>query len=306
MGGKQIACKWARIVAMNRVLMIVNPIAGRRRPTRLVERVRHRLTDEGVDVEIRETTGPGDAASWAREVACACRSIIVFGGDGTCREVASGLIGRQTPIVPVPTGTDSVFARGLGMQARVSRIVQAVLHGRPEPFDVGILNGQHRFLVVAGIGFDGAVLQRVARRRRGHQGWLDYVGPLMETLVKYDFPAIRVSDGSAGCFDGRGIVLVGNMARYAWGLRVVRDAVWDDGQLDAVIFPCASAAELIGHAVRTVFRRQVDRGGVVAIRSPKITVACERTLPAQIDGEFIEGRKFEFSAEAGCLFVQRG
>ncbi len=289
---------------MRRVLMIVNPVAGRTNPTRLVRRVERRLTESDVGVEVLETVGVGDATRIAADVADRTETVVVFGGDGTCREVARGLNGKRIPLVPVPTGTESIFARELGMKARAKRVVRAVISGQRRMCDVGWVNGEHMFLVVAGVGFDAEVLARVVRRRVGHQSNLDYIGPLLRTFFAYRFPVIRVFDGSLKKFDGRGIVLVGNMARYALGLRVVRDAKWDDGLLDVVVFPCSTRTGLVRHAVWTVARRHFGRNGVVCFRSRRVVVEHDDAVGVQVDGEIVNAGRYEFTVDRGGLWVQ--
>lgn len=306
MGAKRANCKSSGAGVLQQVVMIVNPIAGRKKPARLIQAVERRLVKLGVSVEIFETTGAGDAKRIASEVPNWTDAVIVFGGDGTCREVAKGLIGRKVPMLPVATGTESIFAREVGVKPSTRRIVRVVTSGQSRSCDVGWVNDDHLFLVVAGIGFDAEVAKLVAQRRVKHQSVFHYLAPLLQTLVSYKFPVIRVFDRKLKKSEGRGIVLVGNIARYALRLRVVRDAVWDDGKLDAIIFPCANAKELLRHAFWTVLRRHVNRSGVVYFQSRQILVESDEPIGAHVEGECIENDKYEIKIESASLHILVG
>ncbi len=77
------------------MLIIFNPVAGRRRAQRLW-RVLDIMATSGVRLEIVETQHAGHATELARAGAEAGRPMVVAaGGDGTIAEVAAGLAGSD-------------------------------------------------------------------------------------------------------------------------------------------------------------------------------------------------------------------
>ena len=181
------------------------------------------------------------------------------------REVVRGLVGRSVPVVILPAGTANLIAGECGMTADPERIVDTILRGRRQRFDLGVINGRH-FAIVAGIGFDGEVVARLAARRRGNITHLSYLVPIWRTFWGHRFPPIQVEIEDELVFDGRGLVFVGVMPCYAVGLRVVRDAVWDDGLLDVCILSCATRVGLLMHAMRVWRRVHVEHSSVIYIR----------------------------------------
>ena len=123
----------------------------------------------GATVEVRVTTGPGDARRWAAEAARdGVDLLLVAGGDGTANEAAWGLLGSRTTLGLVPVGSGNGLARTLGIPLRPERALAASSRtGVPRRMDVGMVN-ERPFLNVAGAGFDAAVgAEFHARGQRG-------------------------------------------------------------------------------------------------------------------------------------------
>lgn len=267
-----------------RITIIFNPIAGRGRLGSVVEDIVARLRASGCEVAVLRTAAAGDATSFANAVADGTRAVLAVGGDGTVREVVGGLAGRSIPVVILPAGTENLVARECGMTADPESIVDTILHGRRQRFDLGVINGCH-FGIVVGIGFDGEVVARLAARRRGNITHLSYFAPIWRTFWGHRFPPIRVEIDGELVFDGRGMVFVGVMPCYSVGLRVVRDAVWDDGLLDLCILPCVSRVGLLRHAFRVWRRVHVEHNGVIYKRCNRLRVSSTARVAVEVDGD---------------------
>ena len=59
-------------------------------------------------------------------------------------------------------------------------------------------------------------------------------------------------------FDGRGLVFVGNISRYAVGLQILHYADFGDGLLDVCVYKCASQLHLAKHSVLTISKHHAD------------------------------------------------
>jgi diacylglycerol kinase family enzyme len=207
-----------------------------------------------------------------------------MGGDGTVREVIDGLLDTGVPMVVWPTGTENLVAKAFGFRRNPKSILKALTDGIVRPIDVGVANGKP-FLILTGVGFDAEVVHRLARARQGHITHLTYGGPIWRTFWEHRFPAVRVLADGQPYWEGRGLVFVGNIARYSLGLRVIRDAVPDDGLLDLCIFPCRHHIDLLAHSFRTLAGVQIEYGGVKYRRCQRIRVEASESVPVEIDGD---------------------
>ncbi|MCH8804611.1 MAG: diacylglycerol kinase family lipid kinase [Planctomycetes bacterium] len=266
------------------IAIIVNPVAGSGRRGRLIERLRGRLEEGGHPCELVYPTGPDDLPKCVERHAVDGTIIALAGGDGTIRDALPGLMGRPNPLLLVPLGTENLLARHLGLRRDADALWDVLRHGRVAAMDLALLNGRP-FATVLGVGFDAEVVERLARGRNGHITYLDYIGPFFETFFKYRFPAVRVvADGEEVCNEPA-LVFVGNISRYAIGLRILRRARWDDGLLDVCVIRCKHHARLLGHAWRALLNRHVEHPLVSYHQVRRVELESEQRLALQSDGD---------------------
>ena len=151
-------------------------------------------------------------------------------------------------------------------------------------FDLAYVNGR-TFMSILGVGFDAEVVRRVSAHRTGHISHLSYFWPIWRTFWEHDFPHLRAFADGKEVFAGRGMAFVGNISRYSSGLRICRDARFDDGLLDLVVFRCRRQDHLLLHAAWTLLRRHPLKGDVVYRSARKIRIETDQSLPCQVDGD---------------------
>src|SRR6202007_150043 len=89
--------------------------------------------------------------------------------------------------------------------------------------------------VMAGMGFDAAIMEGVNEEFKAKVGWLGYVWSALEGLI---FPGLRgeVSvDGGEFTRHRARTVVIGNVGHLQAGMPLIPDAAIDDGQLDVVL-----------------------------------------------------------------------
>jgi diacylglycerol kinase (ATP) len=266
------------------VHFLVNPIAGRGPRRAIIERVIARLHTASWRGHVHDTCGPGHAVEICRRIPRDHRAVVVCGGDGTVREAAEGLAGTRLPMAVLPAGTENLSARVMGYEADADFLCRLLFAGRSKPMDL-LRAGRRIFLVVAGVGFDAEVVARLARRRRGQISYATYVIPMMQTWIAHDFPSFRIVADGKEVFTGRGLAFVGNMARYALGLRILDRARWDDGRADLCVYPCSSRLALLRHAWNTARRRHLVTGRCVYGQFRHISITSDEPAAVQLDGD---------------------
>jgi YegS/Rv2252/BmrU family lipid kinase len=269
------------------ILCIVNPKSGAS-SSKFACRCFHRyLARRGYTVRLRLTTSLKHACDLATQAGAdpECTLVVAAGGDGTIREVAHGLEGRDTPLLIAPCGTENLLANELGFDSRLETLIQAFEGGLTRPLDLGTANGRC-FASIAGFGFDAAVVERVNRRRTGHINHFTYIEPLWRTFWSHSFDPTTVTVDGEEIFAGRGMVFVGNISRYAIGLQLLHYADFSDGLLDICIYRCAGRAHLVKHSILTVLKRHADCRDVIYRQGRSITVSsASPTVKAEIDGD---------------------
>ncbi|MCB1034608.1 MAG: diacylglycerol kinase family lipid kinase [Acidobacteria bacterium] len=268
---------------MQPALLIYNPAAGRRLAERKLPRLLRVLALSGYQAEARATAGPGDATVLARQAACeSIPAVFAMGGDGTVREVASGLRGSQTTLGILPGGSTNVLARALRLPRDPLAAARDVGSYQAVPFDVGLC-GSEAFLMMASSGLDSRVLQRQhspLKRILGRTGVL-LLG--ISEWWRYAYPPLL------GTADGRPFsapfVAVCNIPLYGGPFRLAPEARFDDGLLDLILFRGRGRATTLGFARDLALGRHLSRRDVEASRARSVRLTLPAGACLQVDGD---------------------
>lgn len=261
--------------------MLFNPKAGRGKSIQMATRIGGALRAAGLQPrqEIDATRGLPEAA-------------VVIGGDGTLRFYAAKLLeafGQVPPIVVIPGGTANLMDRHLNLQwepALIDReVVQTIRDGKIQRLDAAKANDAI-FLLIAGIGFDAAVVAALDRVRTGPITMWSYVRPALQTLWQATFLPLSVTiDGEPAFGPAPGMVFVGNVKEYGTGFPVLPLAESNDGVLDVCILPCSSHEDLLRLALHTVAGDHPTLEGAKYRKATHITVTADTPVPVQLDGD---------------------
>ena len=269
-------------VPKRRISIIFNPTAGRRR-RRTLDRVVRALAARGLDVCVTGTSGPGDATRLARRAVSERTDVVAAaGGDGTIREVVAGMIGGNALLGIVPMGTASVLAAELRLPRRPAAVAAVIAGGTARALHVPRAN--HRpFLLMAGAGFDGAVVDSVTPSLKRRFGKGAFVLCALRTWVAGPRPRIRVeTDGSVRYAEW---VVVANVSRYAGPYVLAPGADPDSQELTVCLFARAGRFALASALLRTVCGATVQVPGLTILRGHDVAVSAPVRVPVQIDGD---------------------
>jgi diacylglycerol kinase (ATP) len=266
------------------VHLIINPHSGRGATRRQLTQLRTLLHHSPWEIIEHATTGEAEATHYSHHIAANAAAVVAWGGDGTINEVAAGLGDAKVPILICPAGTENLLAKELRISLNPQRLVSALTSGRIIECDVAEVNGRN-FFQILGVGFDGEVVRRLAAARTGHISHLSYFWPIWKTFWEHNFPRMRVFVDDQEVFHGSGLAFVGNISRYAVGLRICPAARFDDGLLDLVVFPCSERTRLLRHAAWTLLRLHPIKGNVIYRQARNIRIESDETVDCQIDGD---------------------
>ena len=119
--------------------------------------------------------------------------VMVCGGDGTVREVCAELAGTGIPVGIIPAGTGNLLARNLDIPLYLRSAIDVALNGQDRAIDLVKVGGDNiedtHFMVMAGMGFDAAIMEGVNEDIKKKIGWVAYVVSGLKSLM---FPAIKV------------------------------------------------------------------------------------------------------------------
>ncbi len=268
---------------MRRAVLLYNPVAGRRDASRRLGTVIAALATAGLEIEPRPTGGPGGATRLAREAAAAgAEAVIAFGGDGTVREAAAGLVGAATALAILAGGTTNVLAHALGIPADLPAAAALCASGRAHAVDVGLCAGQP-FLMMASSGLDAFVLRQLDPRLKHHLGRSGILLQGLRELGRYGYPDLELeADGEPL---SAGFAAVANIPFYGGRFSLVPGARCDDRSLDLVTFSGRGWAATAGFALALARGRHLRRSDVTVRRVERVVLRGPAGAAVQIDGD---------------------
>jgi YegS/Rv2252/BmrU family lipid kinase len=233
-----------------------------------------------------------------------CDLVFVVGGDGTVMAAATALASSDIPMAVVPLGTGNLLARNLGIPLDEQQALRVGLSGATRAIDVGAV-GDRRFVVMAGLGFDAAMMRDTSEGLKRRMGWLAYVASGSRNLRARSIRiTLRIDDGPPRSRQVRSVV-VGNVGRLEANIPLLPDAKPDDGLLDVVVIAPRTLLDWT-RVVSRVLRGVGGPDGLVErFTGRRVLVECDQNQPRQLDGEPIESSTaLAISVEPAALKVR--
>lgn len=305
-----------------RTVLILNPTSGvstvsekRMSPEETERAILEGLRAIDIEPELFHTTPEETGRGLARRAAeDGAEMVIAAGGDGTIHAVANGLIGTQSILGIIPTGTMNNLARSLNVPETIPAACTAIGSGETRAVDVGKIN-DHIFIEVAGIGLEASLFP--AAEEIKSPGFLTTVRGAVRglyTLLTFKPTCLRLSLGGGETRKGDSQerqdkhdrqnnqgkrhsrrqrtytalqITISNAPYYGAHLQVANDVLMDDGWLDVIIYSNFSKLEYLRHAVSISQGRRPYQPKIRRLRVQKMRIEADAPLEIQADGEQI-------------------
>ncbi|MDT0202498.1 diacylglycerol kinase family protein [Nocardioides sp. AE5] len=254
-----------------------------------------------------EDPGTGMAASAS---VAGADLVIVCGGDGTVREVCAELAGTGIPVGIIPAGTGNLLARNLDIPLYLRSAIDVALNGQDRAIDMVRVSGDGgvadtHFMVMAGMGFDAAIMEGVNEDIKKRVGWLAYVWSALKSLM---FPAVKVEitvDDEPPTTHRARTIVVGNVGYLQAGMPLLPDAAIDDGVLDVVLLHPKRFLSWFPLAFRVLTKASKTDETIERFTGRKVVIRAASDTPRQLDGDAIgPGKELVMECIHGRLLVR--
>ena len=277
-----------------RAVLIINPTSGKSTvtdkpmsPEETEIAILTGLRTYGIEPELYHTTPEDTGQGLATRAAAAhAELVIAAGGDGTIHAVASGLIGTQSTMGIIPTGTMNNLAHSLNIPDTIPAACIALATGETRLIDVGKIN-EHFFLEVAGIGLEAALFPAAEEvKSPGLLSTLHGVIRGVKTLLSFKPTRLRISYDERQRRPYEAIqVTICNAPFYGIHFQVASNVLMDDGLLDVIIYRNFSKLEYIRHAISISQGRRLYQPKIRHRRAKSLHINADQAMEIHADGE---------------------
>lgn len=278
----------------NRFLAIVNPAAGGGRCGKLAPAALKRVRELGIDLEIAQTTRPGEATPLARDAyARGFRNFLAVGGDGTSFEIVNGIFPEAaTPgraaLGFLPLGTGNSFLRDFTTRG-VEHTIEALREGRRRPCDVIRLRhaaGDIFFINMLNLGF-AAEAGEIANRKFKRWGQMGYVFGVFARLARLEHVAFPHRLEGAAEWDRRTCLFLafGNSKFTGGKMMIAPKADPADGRIEYVRWSPLGRLRLLWTFPRLFTGTHIHHPLASRAAVERIEFDLDRPVNVIVDGE---------------------
>ena len=277
---------------MKKVLMIINPCAGKNSKRVNTGDIVRAFRAKNIDCFEKTTTCRGDATEIAKKYAADYDAVVCCGGDGTYNEVVNGMMLAKSsvPILYLPYGSTNDFANTLGIKKDPAAIAQMYVDNMVNGLDVGSFNDKF-FTYVASFGVGTEIsygTSQKVKNKLGHaayiiNGFIVHLIPIVANLhaipmkIEYDggviedkflFGAVSNTNEVSGIFkfDKCGIKM-------------------NDGIFEVLLVKNLKVSS-IGSVFTKLLRQNYDDDNLIMFKTDKLKITSEEEVPWTLDGEY--------------------
>lgn len=269
-----------------RSFLFVNPLSGSYDPRRVTWIV-SRLRESGLLPTLIQVTTPAEAGLHCGTINDGAEAslVIIAAGDGTINAVLNALRPNAATVAILPLGTSNVLAREIGIRS-VEDGVERIVAGRTRWLPLGLLDlgrSSHRFLLMAGIGVDGAVVRDVRPREKRLLKQGAYALSAIRCAFRWEREMIQVTtpDRTLTCHG----VIVCAASRYGGDFALAPGGDLFSPEFTVVCIPGRRRRDYLRLA-GALFSGQAGTSREL-LRFPAREVEISGIKPVQIDGDFI-------------------
>ena len=302
------------IIENSKWLVVVNPKASVGKGEEDWPKIKQLLINEGIDFDAILTEHQGHAIEIVRNaiVEKGYRKFVSVGGDGTNNEIINGIFGQD--VVPtndiifasIPIGTGNDWTRTFDFPLEYEKTVGILKAGNTFVHDIGKLtyyndgNPQVRyFLNAAGSGLDENICRSTNRmKEQGKKGTVRYLISTVKCLLKYHYVHVKIAvDDQTVIEDDVLSLSIGNCKYVGGGMKMMRDAVPNDGLLDITAVRKLGVLKFGANVKNLYDGTFIDKlTEVSTYRGKKVRVVSEppHSLNVETEGETLTNSPFDF------------
>ncbi|MEM4396967.1 MAG: diacylglycerol kinase family lipid kinase [Candidatus Woesearchaeota archaeon] len=270
---------------MSNTCIVVNTKAGKKIFLTLYMPLVLAVFDEhNIKYTIEYTRSEGHAADIARNYKDKVDFFTVFGGDGTIKDVVSGMFDNPKPIGIIPFGTVNVLALDLGIPFDPIGAAHTIVQGIKKNIDVGVIN-QQPFILMASIGIDAEAVHNINLNFKKIFGKIAYITSAIKSLFIYRPQRLTVKILDKQIVDNGYIAIVSNSRFYGGRYTIDEDTKIDDGLLNVFLFKRGSIFDTFRLFMGVLTKTHSQMKDIEFYTTSKLLIYSKKKAKVQVDGD---------------------
>lgn len=270
-------------------VFIVNPVAGKSRAYKMIDKIKDRFENFDQAYEIRITEAPGHAKKIAQESVLDNRPVRLYsvGGDGTLNEVLNGMAGSHAELGIIPCGSGNDAVRSFYNCTDPVELIKVLPTSPSALVDLGKFNDRY-FINIASIGFDAEVVlkSRLFRKFPLLSGPMTYVLGVLAAIISLKKYRLKITiDDSLQVEKDFLLTIFANGSYYGGGMKASPTSKIDDGLLDFSLVDMVSRLKLMKFFPAFKKGEHLSMKEVFLTKGVRAVVESDKPFPLNIDGE---------------------
>ena len=273
-----------------RVLLMVNPMAGRQKIRNELLYVVDTLTKAGYETIIYTTQGKDATRDLLAEKDSQFDRVICCGGDGTFNEILSATMHwDKRPILGyIPAGTTNDFAAGLKLPSDIREAAVNIVRGTPHTVDAGLFNTSY-FSYVASFGAFTETSYSTPQNFKNALGHLAYILEGIKEIPAFTSYTVCVEADGQIYKDSYIFGAVSN-ARSVGGILKISDSLVDlnDGVFEVMMIKMPKTLmdlSAIVTSLTSLNPLKYDPSMFLFLQTKELKITFEQEMVWSLDGE---------------------
>ncbi len=275
--------------SVEKVLLILNPVAGKGRSVEILGTYLPELAGDGSTVTVYFTQEQGDAPRYIASHGDEYDRVIIAGGDGSLNELVTGALSGEvkSSLGYLPTGTVCDFAASIGLPKDMAEAASIARFGKEQVFDAGRFNEENYFVYVASFGAFTDVSYDTPSELKNNLGRLAYVANALKNLT--NFKAISL-EMKADEIETNGEFLFGAILNTKQMAGLIRfdeaDVSLNDGLFEVLLVRYPKSAGEVTTIINSLMNQDYSSPQLVFLKAKDIRISFQEEMAWTLDGEF--------------------
>jgi len=287
-----------------RMLFIYNPKAGKAQIKSKLADILDIFAKADYEITVHPTRRAGEATEVVENREDKYELLVCSGGDGTLKEVVTGMIksGKIIPLGYIPAGSTNDFAQSYRLPKDMLKAAHIAVEGRDFACDVGRFN-KNTFVYVAAFGLFTNVTYETAQDVKNVLGHMAYILQGMKSLATIPSYNMKIQYDDRVIEDDFMFGMITNAVSVGGFKGITGKHVrLDDGVFEVTLIKRPKTIKALNDLIWSLMNREFDADDMYFFRTGRLVCESKKAVAWTIDGEN-GGIHFEVEIQNLCKAI---